>query len=998
MAGRQDSTTRLNVDVTDFKKNIQEANRQIRLANAEFREASSRLDDWAKSTDGVTAKLKQLHTTEEAQKKVLETLEEKYAKVVEKEGKASAGAMELEARILNQKAAINNTQREIAKYNDSMAEMERESEENSSATGKLKSEIEKQTKELEQAKKRYSQLALEQKEGSKEAKYLEKEIENLSAELKENRDKLEDAEKAADKFDNSLEQTKESSQEASGGFTLVKGVLSNLVSQGINKAVEAFKDLITTQSKASKSFQAETGASAESMKAYNEQMQELYKQNYGGDLEDIAKAMAEVKQQTKETDPTKLKDLTKNALALRDTFDMDVKESMRAVNTLMNQFEMSGEEAFNLIVQGAQDGLNANGDLLDVINEYGVQFKNGGYSANDMFNMLKNGADEGTWSVDKLGDAVKEYTIRMSDGTATEHLKKLGINADEAMQKFAKGGEDAQEVTNQIMEALQNVENEQERYTIGQGIMGTMWEDLGENAVIALMNTKGEIDKNISSMEELHNVKYDDVGSKFTELGRSIKDEFIMPIVEKAIPKVKELVEYAIKNIPKAKEEMKKVKDTLEKWLPLIVGIGSAIVTYFAVTKILAFINAIRNGTIALQLFNLVMSMNPIGLIIAAIVGLVAAFVVLWNKSEAFRNFWIGLWEIIKGAVASFIDFFKNLPENVRTWFDNTVEKAKEFGDKMKEKAIETGKNFLENIISFFKNLPYKVGHFTGQTLTKVILWVLQMRQKAIETGSNFISGVIDFIKNLPSKIWEWFLKAVAKAENFKKDIKEKAKAAGKEFVNDIKEKLTDLPDKIKEKFDKGIEKAKTFVTDLGKKGKEAAEELIKKVKDGAADIPEKVKEIGKNIVDGVWKGITDARDKFFKNIKDFFSGMVDGAKEELDINSPSRVMRDQVGKMIALGVAEGIKQNRDKVKSAMKQLAQEAEKAGNINVSMGVDIAKRNVASATSGGVGSTTMNTTNNNAVTYNTFNQYNSSPKALSRLEIYRQTQRQLKLAKG
>ena len=794
-----------------------------------------------------------------------------------------------------------------------------------------------------------------------------------------------------------MEETKEGSQGASEGFTIVKGALANLVSQGVNKAIDAFKDLITEQSKASKSFQAETGASAKSMKAYNEQMQELYKQNYGEDLEDIAKTMAEVKQQTKEVDPTKLKELTKNALGLRDTFDMDVKESMRAVNTLMNQFGLSGEEAFNLIVQGAQGGLNANDDLLDTINEYSVQFKNSGYNANDMFNMLKNGADEGTWSIDKLGDAVKEYNIRMSDGTAYEYLKQLGLNADEVTEKFSKGGKDAQEATDKVIAALQQVEDEQTRYTIGQGIMGTMWEDLGENAVFALMKTNGELDKNIASMEKLHNVKYDDVGSKFTELGRSIKEEFILPIVEKAIPKVTELVEYAIENVPKAKEEMKKVKDTLEQWLPVIVGIGGAIATYFAVTQILAFVNAIRSGALAFQLLNLIMSMNPIGLIVAAIAGLVLAFVTLWNKSEAFRNFWIGLWESIKTGVAGFIDFFKNLPENIQTWFDNTIEKAKNFGTNMKEKALETGQKFLFNIINFFQDLPYKVGVFIGKTLTKVVLWVLQMQQKARETGSNFINGIIDFIKNLPEKIWEWFLKAVAKAENFKKDIKEKAKAAGKEFVDDIKEKLTDLPDKIKEKFDKGIEKAKNFVTDLGTKGKEAAEELIKKVKDGAADVPEKVKEIGKNIVEGVWKGITNAKDQFFKNIKDFFGGMVDGVKTELGIHSPSRVMRDQVGKFIALGVAEGIKRNKDKVKSAMKQLAQEAEKNGNINVSMGVDIAKRNVTSATSGGMGSTTTNTTNNNTSTY-TFNQYNTSPKALSRLEIYRQTQRQLKLAKG
>ena len=72
-----------------------------------------------------------------------------------------------------------------------------------------------------------------------------------------------------------------------------------------------------------------------------------------------------------------------------------------------------------------------------------------------MFNMLANGAETGTWSIDKLGDAVKEFNIRMSDGTANEYLEQLGLNTEEVIAQFNKGGPEAQAAIGDIMEALQ---------------------------------------------------------------------------------------------------------------------------------------------------------------------------------------------------------------------------------------------------------------------------------------------------------------------------------------------------------------------------------------------------------------------------------------------------------------------------------------------------------------------------------------------------------------
>ena len=150
----------------------------------------------------------------------------------------------------------------------------------------------------------------------------EREIRNYNSSLSELENASSQAESDVQDLADAAQDAGDSAQEAEGGFTVLKGALSDLVSQGINAAIDGFKELMTSGDQAMNSFQAQTGKSSEEMKAFNEQIQDLYKNNYGESLEDVADAMAKVAQNTKETDPSKIKDLTQEALTLRDTLVM----------------------------------------------------------------------------------------------------------------------------------------------------------------------------------------------------------------------------------------------------------------------------------------------------------------------------------------------------------------------------------------------------------------------------------------------------------------------------------------------------------------------------------------------------------------------------------------------------------------------------------------------------------------------------------------------------
>lgn len=128
MAKPTDPTTKWRVDLSEFKASMQEAARQIKLANSEFKAATAGADDWAKSTDGLTAKIDSLRKVEDAQQRQLATLEAEYKRVSASQAEDSKQAENLKIRINNQKAAVGQTQSELRKYEQALSDVGKETE------------------------------------------------------------------------------------------------------------------------------------------------------------------------------------------------------------------------------------------------------------------------------------------------------------------------------------------------------------------------------------------------------------------------------------------------------------------------------------------------------------------------------------------------------------------------------------------------------------------------------------------------------------------------------------------------------------------------------------------------------------------------------------------------------------------------------------------------------------------------------------------------------
>lgn len=477
---------------------------------------------------------------------------------------------------------------------------------------------------------------------------------------------------------------------------------SALAAAGLAYGAKEITDVGISYEKAMNQVAISTGAAGQELENLQGIASNVYADNFGESMEDAAVSVAEVYKRTGLVGE-ELQKATEDAYTLQNAFGYEVNDSLQAATQLMNTFGISAEEAYTLIAQGAQKGLDQNGDMLDTLNEYSVQFANLGYSAEDMFNMLANGVQNGTWSVDKLGDAVKEMNIRLNDGTADKALQSLGLgftdsatnaaalkqaaldvskadvelqkaqqnvndtlaksgsasteyqealnkaeqaqinlekaqaaynktssettyNLDEIKGKLAAGGSDAQEAIQEIMTALSQVENEQDRYVLGQTLMGTQWEDVGESAVQALMNTQGEISTTSDAMDQLSDLQFDDLGSQFEKLKRQMETEVVLPIAQKYMPKIEKAIDYVSEHLDEIVEHAK--------------PIAAAIAAAFAVKKITDFgSSAVTTVKTIKAAFKVLNTSNPLGWIaigVSALVGLETALRSMSSKHQAY--------------------------------------------------------------------------------------------------------------------------------------------------------------------------------------------------------------------------------------------------------------------------------------------------------------------------------------------------------------------------
>ena len=1001
MAGGNEYTTRFNIDITDLKNGIQQANQLIRVANSEFKAATGGMDNWGNSADGLSAKLQQLDTVLGLQKAKLEVLQAEYRRVVEAEGESSRGAQELYIKMNNLQGEIGRTEAQIRNYSARLNDIQtaqqgaaNATEQSVNAYEKLKRTISEQESELNRLKGAYSAVVLEQGQNSSEARELAGEIQRLSGELNQNRAALSEAEQAADGLDDTLDDVGESARDAGDGFTVMKGALANLVASGIKSLASGIKDGISNflnLAEETREYREDLGKLETAFKTAGlstELATKTYKDFYSvlGEEDRSVEAVNHLaKFIDTEQDMAKWTDI---CTGVWGTFgdSLPIEGLTEAANETAKVGQVTGPLA---------DALNWAGESEDEFNEKLAACSTEQERAALITETLNGLYSEAAGNYRETNESIIE--ARKATSEYNDALAKLGEKSEPIMTKIKQGFADVL------------------------------------NAVAALLD-----------------------GADFSKLEAGIEAGFAY-FIDTALPAVKNGFGWVIQN------------------RGAIVGTITAAGAAFAAIKIVGFINSlsqmigiIKSWTIVTKLqtaaqglLNIAMNANPVGLVIAAITALIAIFATLWNTSEEFRAFWIGLWEGIKAAVAGVVDaiilfftetipnawnnflifcgefiagiveFFMQLPEKIGAAITGVIIAIISWGAELVAKGREIGSEFLNTVVSFFAELPGKILEFISGALNHVKAWASDMVGKAKETGTSFLKQIVEFFKQIPVKIKEyitaafenvktWATNMINKAKELGKDFVEgisgffsqlpgkiqgfittafqhvaawasnmanKAKEAGSNFLTNVTSFFSQLPGKVADFLSQVISRLASWVTEMGKKGLEGAKEFFAVI-DKLKELPGDVLSIGEDIVRGLWEGISGAAGWLARKVKGFASDIIDSMKDALRIGSPSKAARDRIGKWIPEGVAVGIRDNAKKAINASRDMAKQLMPAAE---TLKYDI-KKSVPQFEAG-----TANTGRNTGNT-TIFNQYNSSPKALSRLEIYRQTKNQLAFARG
>lgn len=365
-------------------------------------------------------------------------------------------------------------------------------------------------------------------------------------------------------------------------------------------------DLSVDYSKATNQIQASLGLSAEEAKEYGQIIQNIYGDNFGENFEEIAGNVALVKEQMGDIPLDEIEAATEAAYLLDDVYAIDIQESIRGANSMMKHLGVSAEEAYNLIAQGAEKGLNQNGDLADQLAEYSTYYGNLGFTAEEVMNIMAAGADSGVYQIDKLNDAVKEFSIKSIDGSKStaEAFKTLGLNASEMSYAFAEGGEKSSEAFSLVLGRIAEMDDAVEQNAVGVSLFGSLWEDVGADGILALNDIQGEVDLTRDKLTEMNEVKFNDLGSMFESMKRSM-ELFLLPLGEQLIPVIRDLSE----------EIQPLISDTLTGLIPVLMQLISDLLPPIIelVKTLLPVVMSIVNSVLPI-LIDLVSAIVPIAI------------------------------------------------------------------------------------------------------------------------------------------------------------------------------------------------------------------------------------------------------------------------------------------------------------------------------------------------------------------------------------------------
>lgn len=758
-------------DVTNCNKSLSTLKSEMSLVKAQSEGQANSLDSLRKKHEVLGKTLDAHKEKEEAVQKGLDHARISYEKVGIKLEEYRKNLQEAQLALTQMQQDSNATDEELKKQKDTVEEL---------------------TKIVEKGEETYNRAGNRIQDWESKLNTARAQTIKATAALNENAAYMREAETATDQCATSIDEFGKKTQQAerfTWGFaeTLRNNLYNtaiDLVKEGLQ---EAGKSVLEFDS-STKHLQASTGLAADEMERYEEVMRNLYKEDYGESMSDIADSMALIKQYTNETNPNTIKEMTENGIAMRDVFDMDLSETIRGIDVLVSEMGLTAQEAFDLMATGAQNGLNKSGELADNIAEYGPLWAQAGFSAKEMFAILDNGLSSGAYNLDKVNDFVKEFGISLSDGRIEESLDSFSEETGNLFRKWQAGKATTKDVFYSVINDLNKATNKQEALTVASNTWSSLGEDNALKVIASLDKTNEAYEDVKGTMEEIKDIKYDTLESRIEQLGRRVTTELAEPLIEEYLPGIEKGLDLIINNT--------------DKLIPLTEVAVAGIVTYkTASAAIAAYESATKLAAESQGILNMVMNANPAVLLSTAVIAVGTALIFMRDQENETVTETQTLLEESKklneemDALSEEMGGMKEQWENTTATMDAQKGVAADLVDELYKLESQTNKTagekermeiILGELNELFPELALEIDKETGN---------LNQNRKAVEKS---IEASLAFSKakaaeeklaEISEKLVDAELKKY-EAQEKNKEISDKIKA-NEEDINKIREEAT---------------------------------------------------------------------------------------------------------------------------------------------------------------------------------------------------------------
>lgn len=608
------------------------------------------------------------------------------------------------------------------------------------------------------------------------------------------------------------------------------------------KAMDAYSETENAVIKVNAYF-GETGQAAEESANV---IKSVYSDGVGESMDSVADAVLMVKKNLGDLSETDLTNLTQQAITLDELYGIDMNETLRGVNSLMQQYGLTAQEAMDYIVVGTQNGLDKTNELGDNLSEYAGKFSQAGYSASEYFQLLDNGLKNGAYNLDKVNDAINEVTTRLVDGTLGESIGSFSTKTQELFTSWQNGGATQKQVIDSIVADIGNCTNQQEALNLAALAFGTMAED-GNLKFITSLTSVGSTYESVKGSAQ---GMFDATTTPMQQMESNTRklQQALVPLGEK-------LAELANAILP----PLVSVITTIGGWFERLPGpvqnfviiLGALLAAFTALTPVIAAIS------VAMGALNI--SMLPIIAVIAAVAAAIAGIIAIIQNWGAITQWFGELWNTICTGIGAMVD-------SLKSWFSNLWTHLQSVWEGICN-VVQTAVMLLGSIIQGaidIITLPFQmIWENCKGIVSSVWEGIKSVVSSAIHAVSSTISSVMGAIKNVISTVWNAISSKVSSVLNTIKTtvstVFNAVKSVASSIWDGIKSVISSVVDGIKSKVSSVFNGVKSTVTSIFNGIKSTATSVWNGIKDAII----KPVEAAKNAV----KGIID-------KITGFFSGM----------------------------------------------------------------------------------------------------------------------------